>query len=402
MTTPKDTTFALSMRDGLFLKDGKGWSTSSLGRASTLSWPYPSTLRGALRTAVGHAIEAREGRTFSASDWLQRTSDVQLRLTLPLRRPLADTSWRAEHLLWPAPKDALITRADDAKLGAARLDPTPPHAQVGSLCEEDNARLETLWRPRPNTKHKPASGSPWWTHTQLIAWLAGESVTPPEAPIAPPQETRTHVTLDPKTHTAKESLLYATTRLATLERDASDTLHEWSIGIVANLPDAPPEHLSAGGKRHLGATTPLPDALLTMPDALASAFDRGPLGLRLMAATPLHFASGWLIDGLLWDDSRSAWTGSLNGQIDTPLVLRAAIVPRPEHVSGWDMAHRRPKPTLRLVPAGAMYFFTRADGKPFTRAQATKLWLMQLGQAREDGFGTVVPGVWHPQTSSTT
>jgi CRISPR-associated protein Cmr3 len=52
-----------------------------------------------------------------------------------------------------------------------------------------------------------------------------------------------------------------------------------------------------------------------------------------------------------------------------------------------------------MVPPGAVYFFERADGKPFGEAEAEALWLTALGARTEEGFGRVVPGVWRPTKS---
>jgi CRISPR-associated protein Cmr3 len=79
------------------------------------------------------------------------------------------------------------------------------------------------------------------------------------------------------------------------------------------------------------------------------------------------------------------------------VVLRAAVVPRPLHVSGWDMAARAPKPTSRMVPPGAVYFFERVDGQPFGEAEARALWLAAIGARTDEGFGRVVPGTWNPK-----
>jgi CRISPR-associated protein Cmr3 len=82
------------------------------------------------------------------------------------------------------------------------------------------------------------------------------------------------------------------------------------------------------------------------------------------------------------------------------VILRAAFVPRPIHVSGWDMAAGAPKPTSRMVAPGAVYFFERADGEPFGEADARSLWLAALGTRTEEGFGRVAPGVWSPARST--
>ena len=117
--------------------------------------------------------------------------------------------------------------------------------------------------------------------------------------------------------------------------------------------------------------------------------------------TPTLFEQGWLPDGFTAKNGR--FEGKLdNSDSDSPdLILRAAFVPRPLHISGWDMTggpnnKGGPKPTDRLVPPGAVYFFERTDGNNFDQTFLTSLWLKALGQRAEDGFGQVVPGLWDP------
>ena len=54
-----------------------------------------------------------------------------------------------------------------------------------------------------------------------------------------------------------------------------------------------------------------------------------------------------------------------------------------------------PKETQRLVQPGAVYFFERVNGAPFTGEDAKKLWLTAIGARTNEGFGLVAPGVWH-------
>ncbi|MCC6555850.1 MAG: CRISPR-associated protein Crm3, partial [Polyangiaceae bacterium] len=74
-----------------------------------------------------------------------------------------------------------------------------------------------------------------------------------------------------------------------------------------------------------------------------------------------------------------------------------AFVPRAAHVSGWDMVAGEPKATRRLVPPGAVYFFEKVGGAPFTAAEMTGLWLRPLrqhDQHEKEGFGRVIAGPW--------
>jgi CRISPR-associated protein Cmr3 len=115
--------------------------------------------------------------------------------------------------------------------------------------------------------------------------------------------------------------------------------------------------------------------------------------LRVVAVTPLCFAKGWLPDGFAAHGNE--YRGRLP-ELDAELVLRAAFVPRPIHVSGWDMAAGKPKPTSRMVAPGAVYFFERVDGRPFGESEARALWLAAVGRRTGEGFGRLAAGFWGP------
>jgi CRISPR-associated protein Cmr3 len=121
-----------------------------------------------------------------------------------------------------------------------------------------------------------------------------------------------------------------------------------------------------------------------------------------MAVTPACFKGGWLPDG--FDPVKVEDTWEFRGglpNIAGELLLRAAFVPRPMHISGWDMAAGKggaPRGTSRLVPPGAVYFFERAaENGAFAADDARALWLAALGSRTNEGFGRVVPGIWNPK-----
>jgi CRISPR-associated protein Cmr3 len=143
----EDQSLALMLRDGLFLKDAKGWTTSALGRASTLSWPYPSTIRGALRTAWGLEQEGKHGgKLWEAHDWLTHTEPLRLTVMLPLRRARSGDKWDITHRMWPAPSDAYVVKGE---VVPHYLTPTAPTDRLGSLGIGEDPALEALWHVRP-------------------------------------------------------------------------------------------------------------------------------------------------------------------------------------------------------------------------------------------------------------
>jgi CRISPR-associated protein Cmr3 len=118
----------------------------------------------------------------------------------------------------------------------------------------------------------------------------------------------------------------------------------------------------------------------------------------LVVVTPAVFKAGWCPDG--FTPTETGYVGTLPG-VSGELCLVAALVPRPRHLSGWDMAEGRPKETSRLVAAGSVYFLIKSSGRPFEPADAEALWLAQLGDRTREGFGCVVPGIWAPGTHAT-
>lgn len=391
MTAP--TYLALVPRDGIFCKDGRGWHTSTLGRGHGLDWPWPSTVLGALRTASGRVAEGRAGRRFEPDDWRTHTADITLARTLVLRRPTGsswtDPAWSIAHRIWPAPADAQRL-ADREHLH--RLDPVPP--PLRTLGRDDDEAREALWVPLLPDKAKPMQEPRWWSEARLAAWLSGAAVPACDSANAfePRRRLQTHVEIRPGTRTVEDEALYSHDVVETLERRA-----EWALGVEVMLPGDRPTVATLGSDARLARVEALSAPVFEPPPAVLEAFRGGSPGLRLVVVTPAGFTRGWLPDGL---ERRG---GELRGQLrglDAELVLRAAMVPRPIHVSGWDLATRSPKPTTSMVPPGAVYFFERADRGLFKESDARVLWLTAIGDRTADGFGRAVPGVWTPTRSN--
>lgn len=391
MTTT--TRLALVPRDGFFCKDGRGWHTSSSGRGHGLDWPWPSTILGALRSAWGRGEEAMSGSRFGADDWRTRTAEIRLGRTLVLRRRHG-VAWRVEDTTWPVPLDALWV---EGRCEVYRLEPIQP--LVPTLGRDDDAVRESLMRPVLDGTGKPLGPPRWWSSNDFLAWLAGRSVAVRESDevLTAARRVQVHVGILPEELTADEGVLFSHDIIETLEPSA-----EWAIGAEVGLPDGALSGVATlGSDSRLARVEPLPAALFEPPARLLEAFRSPSKGLRVVTVTPLCFARGWLPDGLEEDDG--AYRGRVPG-IDHDVILRAAFVPRPIHVSGWDMAANggkgTPKPTSRMVAPGAVYFFERTDGIPFGEADARSLWLEALGTRTEEGFGRVVPGVWSPARST--
>jgi hypothetical protein len=126
--------------------------------------------------------------------------------------------------------------------------------------------------------------------------------------------------------------------------------------------------------------------------------ETGSPGLRLIAVTPASFSHGWLPDGFRFKDG--CFRSQLPGLEGQEIILRAAYMGPPLHMSGWDRAKLRPRAIRRLVPAGSVFFFVKADGTPFTSKEILGLWMCALGSGTDEGLGRFVPGLWSPTPSS--
>ncbi|MCC6558897.1 MAG: CRISPR-associated protein Crm3 [Polyangiaceae bacterium] len=378
---------AIVPRDGMFFKDGRGWYASASGRGHAVPWPFPSTLLGAVRTAWGRAVEAADGQVLSPSDWRERTMDISLGAVIALRRPRGEP-WSPSHRMWAVPADALHT---DASREVHRLEPI--RREIRTLGRGDDSAREALWRPEV-PRGKPGPLPSFWTDEELSRWLSGRAVAVLSAEAREARALRERVDvriqIDSKTGTVSDGALFATETIETLQREGED-LFEWAIGVEARLPEESSglaRLFTLGSDRRLATWEALPDTLVAPPAGLD--FTEAP-GLRVIAATPLCFSAGWLPDGFAARGEE--YRGRLAG-VEGELILRAAFVPRAAHVSGWDMVARQPKATRRLVPSGAVYFFQKVAGSPFTATETAGLWLHAVGQHGNEGFGRVIAGPW--------
>ena len=389
--------WVLTPRDGWFLKDGREWSSTVAGRAHSLDRPFPSTLIGALRTAWGRGREVELGRPLCRSEW-KGSLDLKLGATIMLRRGLNSApSWDRAHRMWPIPADALFLPAKSAgPADVVRLDPRPP--KTPTLARGDDEACTALWRASFDDPRKPDRPPSWWPEPAFAAWLSNPAssrrLDDGHEGAEQPRRTMVHVGIDRESGAAAESLLFAHDVVEPVDGAGN----EWALAARTTGLGLSASWATLGSDRRLNALGNAKAELFGPTDCLTGAFGGTiPTGLRLIAVSPLVFERGWLPDGFEPCASHPAeYRGSLPGLDGVEFILRAAMLPRPQHVSGWDMAARGPKPTTRLVPPGAVYFFQRADDKPVTGQTAKALWLAAIGGRTCEGYGRVVPGRWTP------
>ncbi|RMG22667.1 MAG: hypothetical protein D6732_25475, partial [Methanobacteriota archaeon] len=211
-------------------------------------------------------------------------------------------------------------------------------------------------------------------------------------------EPKTGIGRNNETHTAAESQLYRVGMVRPLN-------FEFIVGV--ELPDDfSVENSGSSYLIKLGAESKaarlelITDELVKDEFKVEPAFDAmaneaGPCYFRIYLSTPGVFKNGWHPD---------------LSHYGIEAELLGAAVGKPHYVGGFDLRERRPKPLVRAVPAGSVYFFKsekcsfkeivdaiagKAISEPiqFTEANGRQS-IVDLGK---EGFGIAYVGKWEPE-----
>jgi CRISPR-associated protein Cmr3 len=293
--------------------------------------------------------------------------------------------------MWTAPADALCLEGGNTM---HRMSPVPP--RLLTISRDDDEAREALWVPLLYAAAKPLRSPRWWTEERFVSWLIERDVPAIDRDHAfdTYRRVQTRVGIEPETLISLDDVLFSHDVLETLEhRINSDRIrhYEWGIGVEAVVPDSGlPQMAMLGSDGRLASVELLPSQVFAPPDALLDAVNKRPCrGMRVVVVSPASFKRGWLPDG--FEAINNEFRGSLPG-VEGEVTLRSAMVPRPMHIGGWDMARRQPKRVARMVSPGAVYFFER--NTPFKAPEINALWLSALGARTDEGFGRIVPGMW--------
>ncbi|HEX4960991.1 MAG TPA: type III-B CRISPR module-associated protein Cmr3 [Thermoanaerobaculia bacterium] len=373
--------------DPLIARDGR---PSAVGRFDTTSFPFPSMVAGAVRTRMG-SVNGAFALSGSALDELKERVHVRG----PLLAELNPDDGAVEEWLAPAPRDAVVLEEEGAKPEIRRL--APRSLALGETLDSfQDMGLLPLRLHGSGGRGKPPQGIPaFWRWSRFESWLR-TPVDEPGIDVAAlgacrlPVEIRAHLAIQPGERVGLDGMLFQTSGLRFLYEGPKGTprlaprrlaLSLWSQGAtVAGRDLELAEQLAPlGGERRLARWSRASRQWPRLPpDVLETIVETGRA--RLILLTPAIFAQGAL----------PGWNG-------TAATVRAAAVPRPEIVSGWDLAAGRPKKTRRLAPAGSVYFVELAGAKLDFHRWCEETWLNCVSddaQDRRDGFGLAALGTW--------
>lgn len=384
------TTYLLEPLAPLVVRTGRPFDGQA--GADTARFPPPSTLAGALRTALAES----GGIPFSAA-----LSAIGVAGPLPVK---LNDAGAPVSLLVPKPADALYF------WDAAKADKRLVRALPAAFATGEGSDLAANLLPVTlvgDAIGKPAPGPRWWSYADFECFRTGTDLPIDRlelngwSPLA--DEVRTHVAIDPERQAAANGKLFQTAGLDFVTRIANGVagsagiaLSVERIGLVGRIAGAiEPGVLTLGGERRLSAIAPADNAIWPMPArGLQQSIDAAG-GICLSLLTPALFAAGWHPDWMR-PTQKGFLEGTPPGCAGVTLRLRAAALDRWLPHSGWDLAAMKPRAGRKLVPGGAVYWLEITTGE----AEALlPLWLGSVcdeAQDRCDGFGLSLITPWRP------
>jgi len=409
--------------DSLFVRGNLSFGDSGEHGAGVMP-PPPSLFAGALRSAILGRDAARlerfqrEGRTGDADlddclgvldpgtgsvlepgsfrmSWLSLAGKpiggggVESLHRLPadlacLRRPAGTANGQAQ---------------DSAEIDAVEFAPVEPGAPSGLRSGGHPLPLQPILRFA--RQGKPLAGqylrrAAWQQHLEgrLTHAEDGQRASAESIYRADP---RLGVGLDAHTRTASKGLLYTTeghafSPPANGDRDRPFAATGFLVGV-----EGAADHLGQEGMLRLGGDGRSARYERVTFDPPAIPRERCVTGgrFRLILLTPGIFEQGWIPDGI----ERSGDSLLLRTS-DFSARLVCAALPRHEVVSGWNLLAWAPKPALRSVPAGSVYWFDDFQGDPGKLAAwaASGLACQALEPGRRaEGYNLAQPGCWPQQ-----
>jgi CRISPR-associated protein Cmr3 len=374
-------------RDPLIFRDGRPFTAIPGSRATTLAFPFPSTLAGATRTMAGTDASNGDFDKSRIAELMEKKIRGPVLVRLNERGEFA--SW-----LFPAPADSVLFKTKDDLVN--RRHSLSPISDL-SKAKTDLQNLKILGFSSV-VKDKPNPKPPrFWYWEKYQDWLEspmdGELSLKDLGISGPKKESRAHVSIAPETQTGLPGALFQTSGLEfahhLLEDGEIINLSQLqTLGMVVDTDNDLRNELGfLGGERRIVQWEHTGSQFPSCPDVIKQHI-LGQKRCRLILLTPAYFEYGY----------QPNWLLSLGG---AQASIQAVAIPRYQTVSGWDYQLMKPKPTRRLAPAGSVYFLEFKGEKVQIQDFIDSVWMQNVSdeeQDRRDGFGLAVLGTWNTES----
>ena len=409
------TIWLVEPRDPLIVREGRPFGPEPGALATSLPFPFPSTMAGGARTRS--ALDEDGIFKYGREDKKELDRLKEIRIRGPLLVQLAnedDTIAKhegEEAWLVPIPQDVQLFESGSKETVILRqllpLDP-PTRAQTDfgqRECEKHLCVVGIEPAKVPPGKRKPYDHKlHYWYWKYFQNWLIDPTQLVKRGAVSLSslghedliREYRMHVSMDSDKEIGKEGLLFGTSGLEFTSPGAGkERLHDARrLALVIDVEDeamAPQAGVAGfGGERRLVTWRQSNAHFPPCPPALKQAI-KNDRHCRLILLSPACFTQGY----------SPAWLRTTHAQAcGVKVGLRAVAVPRPQVVSGWDLALGAPKPSRRLAPAGTVFFLSVQGSDDALTTWVEQTWMQCISddkQDRRDGFGLAVLGTWSGQ-----
>jgi len=336
--------------DTLFFRDGRPFTMGEDTSIESVSFPpMPSVVYGALRTAY----LAQNAHLFDLNKLITLSNDLRIK-NIALRTSGDDT-------FYPMPKDLIVPKNQKK---AKKLLLSSQNDSISSLSTQ-----QFLYN---NASEKVKDEDFIVLDSALKDYLEGSESDINVYPLKNYLHTETKLGIgrNNDTRISTDGLLYriAMVRPQTFEK---------TIGIEVafdNLEINKNSLFHLGGEKKIASSKEIDNSnTIKLPELDSDKF-------KIYLATPAIFKSGWKPDELLRKYN---------------LELITAAISKPLNVGGWDVKTQKPKPMLKAVPAGSVYY-VKAKTIEAAKNAAKNIFeqdsISEFADSAKQGFGIVFIG----------
>lgn len=374
------TNLCIKPVDVLFLRGNKLFGGSG-EHGEALMPPWPSVFTGAICSRLLADNNLLGKAAAMGNDAPALIDELVGQLTLEF---ITIVDIEKNELYFPAPADIVFGRNinTEDRPYVHVVKPVNPAALTG-CASSSQAQLSAPAGIRSASQVKPDSG--WWLSSEgMKKHLSGEKLEPRQlfkTSTLWKTDPRLGIALDPASRTADKGRIYTSDTVA-MGKD---------VGFAASF-------------RHEKGALPTSGLVRLGGDgrgAEISSFDKMPIALgrpqtgwkkfRLILSTPCPSPNGWLPPGVV-EKEKGIYVLETSG---LRARLYSAAVARYEVISGWDVAKHAPKPALKMIPAGSVFWFELEQGDSSALEGIWKDGLLagiedkQYAGRRREGFGRV-------------
>ena len=357
----------LKPNDTFFFRDGRPFTRGEQTEGYSIEMPFPSTVTGAFRTAY---------IAFCAD--LAEFGNEELKSVIGTKESLNGASIQLKgvflgnangQLYYPIPRDMV----SEKKSANMKLHPLSIASPVNSFSSNSASELSTLltWN---NTDIQVEHAGGYISCDNLRRYLLGETQSlTSEGSDFVLDEPKVGITRSHKTLATVEGMLY---------RINMKRFCKFEFGFIVDIDgiDKLPRNglikLGGEGKSFVYRETAQNADILSHEDRIKIQ-DRicKSREFKLYLATPAIFDAGWQPKYLHQD-----------------IELITAAVGNYVTVSGWDVAHNRPKEAFRAVPTGSVYYYRLINGVKAETVLDCLYYKNISDQRSQEGFGLAYVG----------